>query len=316
MNDYVHSSLGKLPPKEAPFINNRVMTAELAVPGLLETIQWTDHPDMQRALDPVYIKLELRSASINFKDVLIASGQLEGITKMQNDCSGVVVEVGENMKDRFSPSDRVCAMYSRSYTNFPIVHGDCCHEIPDSVDFNKGASISIVWMTVYYSLMDNGKLQKGESILIHSAAGAVGQDAIPLAQHIGADIFATCGSDSKRDLLKQEFGIPEDHIFSSLAVAFYDKIKGLTGGRGVNVVLNSLSADIFRESCNLVAPFGRFVEIGRKDLMEDALMPMEFLLKNITFAYVDMALMIQVNKALAQRILHDVINLFDSGAVG
>ncbi|KAL4928189.1 type I polyketide synthase [Aspergillus undulatus] len=182
-------------------------------------------------------------------DVLIAAGH------------GVVVE----------PGDRVCALYSRSYTNYPIVHGDCCQVIPDSLSFAEGASLPIVWATVYYGLL-----------LIHSAAGAVGQASIMLAQHLGAEVFATVGSDAKRDLLH-----------TNRTTAFHGGIMEYTGG-----------GEMFRESCNLLASFGRFVEIGRKDLMDDALMPMEYLLRNITFAY-----------PLARRLLRDVAALAEAGSI-
>ncbi|KAH8694395.1 putative polyketide synthase [Ilyonectria robusta] len=299
-----------------PFLDRgRTLTAELGIPGLLETIRWKD--DLEGStLGDDELRLELRAASINFKDVLIAAGQLPGITSMRNDCSGVVVEVGANMRHRFKAGDRVLALYSRSYTNYPVVHGDCCETIPEGLSFDEAASVPIVWATVYYSLIDMGRLTKGDKILIHSAAGAVGQAAIMLAQHIGAEIFATVGSQSKRELLHDGFGIPHDHIFSSRTTAFYGRIKDMTGDHGVDVVLNSLSGEMFRHSCNLMAPFGRFVEIGRKELMDDALMPMGFLLKNITFNYVDMAQIIDINKSLARRILHDAVALLAKGSIG
>ncbi|KAJ0414844.1 hypothetical protein BJY00DRAFT_318416 [Aspergillus carlsbadensis] len=302
-------------PELVPFVGtNRIMAAELGVPGLLESIRWKDDIEAP-PLGPDDVRFELRAASINFKDVLIAAGQLEGITEMRNDCSGVVVEVGANMKGRFKPGDRVCALYSRSYTNYPLVHGDCCQIIPDTMTFAEGASLPIVWATVYYSLVDKGCLSKGDKILIHSAAGAVGQASIMLAQHLGAEVYATVGSDSKRDLLHTRYGVPYDHIFSSRTTGFYTGIKQMTGGYGVDVILNSLSGEMFRESCNLVAPFGRFVEIGRKDLMDDVLMPMEFLLRNITFAYVDLTAVIMDKKPLARRLLRDVAELAEAGSI-
>ncbi|KAL2845909.1 hypothetical protein BJY01DRAFT_177125 [Aspergillus pseudoustus] len=302
-------------PELVPFVGtNRTMAAELGVPGLLESIRWKDDIEAP-PLGPDDVRFELRGASINFKDVLIAAGQLEGITEMRNDCSGVVVEVGDNMKSRFKPGDRVCALYSRSYTNYPIVHGDCCQIIPDSMTFAEGSSLPIVWATVYYSLVDKGCLSKGDKVLIHSAAGAVGQASIMLAQHLGAEVFATVGSDAKRDLLHTRYGVPYDHIFSSRTTAFYAGIKRMTDGYGVDVILNSLSGEMFRESCNLVAPFGRFVEIGRKDLMDDALMPMEFLLRNITFAYIDLTAIILQRKPLARRLLRDVAELAAAGSI-
>ena len=315
LDNYVLRDMGDSRAEQAPFMNNRAMSAELGVPGVLDTIRWADNPKISGALDPDHIRLELCAASINFKDVLIASGQLEGITEMQNDCSGVVVDVGANMAGRFKPGDRVCALYSQSYTNYPVVHGDCCHAIPDGMDLVEAASVPIVYTTVYYSLVYAGKLQKGDKILIHSAAGAVGQAAIMLARHIGAEIYVTCGSDAKVELLVNEFGISRDHIFSSRTTAFRDRINTITNGYGVDVVLNSLSGDIFRESCNSLAPFGRFVEIGRKDLMENALMPMEFLLNNITFAYVDLAHIIVTRKSLTHKLLKETMDLFANKAV-
>lgn len=302
-------------PELAPFLNNgRTLSAELAIPGLLETLRWKDSANAP-ILGPDDVRIELRAASINFKDVLIAAGQLEGITEMRNDCSGVVVDVGANMSHCFKPGDRVCALYSQSYTNYPVVHGDCCQVVPDTISFGEAASLPIVWTTVYYSLVVIGRLASGEKILIHSAAGAVGQAAIILAQHIGAEIFATAGSSAKRELLQNTYGIPADHIFSSRGTAFSERIKRVTGGYGVDVVLNSLSGEPFRVSCDLVAPFGRFVEIGRKDLMDDALMPMEFLLRNVTFAYVDLAAVIDQNKPLARRLLRTVVDLVAAGSI-
>ena len=315
MDDQVHRSSQLAETEMVPFLcPSRTMAAELGIPGLLESFRWRDDPGAP-AVGPDDVRLELRAASINFKDILIASGQLPGITEMRNDCSGVVVEVGANMRDRFQPGDRVCALYSRSYTNYPVVHGDCVRVVPDAMSFEEAAALPIVWATVYYSVVDMGRLRRGEKILIHAGAGAVGQAAIILAQHIGADIFVTVGGAAKRELLQQRYGIPADHIFSSRSTAFAEGIRRITGGYGVDVVLNSLSGEVFRESCNLVAPFGRFVEIGRKDLMDDALMPMEFLLRNVTFAYVDLAAIIVQNKPLAGRLLQSVVDLAAAGAI-
>jgi emericellamide synthase (highly reducing iterative type I polyketide synthase) len=312
---YIRDSIGVSEPEIASFLNNdRVLTASFGVPGLLDTLHWKDDETVP-TLGPDDVQLELRAASINFKDVLIAAGQLEGITEMRNDCSGVVTDIGANMTKRFKIGDRVCCYYSRSYTNRPRVHGDCCAVIPDQLSFEEAASLPIVWATVYYSLVDKGHLAKGESVLIHSAAGAVGQAAILLAQHIGAEVYVTVSSEEKKKFLLETYGITPDHIFSSRTTDFGKKIRKMRPIGGVDVILNSLSGDMFRESCNTIAPYGRFVEIGRKDFMENMLMPTKFLLKNITFAYVDLALLIEDNKPLVRRLLRDVINLMASGAV-
>ncbi len=154
--------------------------------------------------------------------------------------------------------------------------------------------------TVYHSLVDKGHLSQGDKILIHSAAGAVGQAAIILAHHLGAEVFATVGSQAKRAFLQETYGIPADHFFSSRTTDFARDIKHATDGYGVDVVLNSLSGEAFPGVVHLCCLFGRFVEIGRKDLMDDALMPMEFLLKNVTFSYVDLAMITEERKSLAE----------------
>lgn len=309
LSDFIHRSCQEGETEMVPFLQpERTLTAKLGIPGLLESIRWQDDIDKPK-VGPDDVCFELRAASINFKDVLIATGQLDGITQMQNDCSGVVLEVGENMKHRFKPGDHVCALYSRSYTNYPVVNGDCCQVVPKEISFAEAASLPVVWATVYYSLVYHGRLSKGEKVLIHSAAGAVGQAAVSLAQYLGAEIYVTVGNNSKRNLLHDKYGIPHTHIFSSRTTSFHSGVKRLTKGHGVDVVLNSLSGEMFRESCNLVAPFGRFVEIGRKDLMDDALMPMQFLLRNVTFAYVDLTMVMEQNKQLARRLLESAVDL-------
>ncbi|KAK4896842.1 hypothetical protein LTR49_028097 [Elasticomyces elasticus] len=314
VDDYVRrcTAVGNL--ESATFLDRtRPMKLEMEVPGLLDTFRWRDYAVVELAPDEV--QLELRAASINFRDVLVASGQLGDGEEMQNDCSGVVIAVGHNMKNRFQVGDRICAYSGHSYNNFPIVHGDCCALIPVNSSFEVAASWPIVWVTALYSLFHVARGQRGESILIHAAAGAVGQAAIILSQYLGLEIYATAGSREKRALLTNIYGIPADHVFSSRTTAFVRGLKHRTSGRGVDIVLNSLSGDLLHESCNVLAPFGRFVEIGKKDYLDDALLPTKFLMQNICFAFVDLVQIIACDKPLARKLLHEVVALFAAGTV-
>ena len=316
LENHIKRATGRLDAETMPLLQpNRPMKVELGVPGLLETFRWVDDPLTNRDISPDEVRVELRAASINFRDVLVATGQVESLVDMKNDCSGIVVEVGQNMSTRYKKGDRVCCYYAQSYNSYPLVHGDCCALIPDPISFEVAASLPIVWATAYYALIDVGRLQKSETVLIHSGAGAVGQASIMLARYVGAEIFATAGSDDKRAFLVKEFGIPPSHVLSSRTTAFKQQIKDMTGGKGVDVILNSLSGELFRESCETLAAFGRFVEIGKKDFLDDALMPTKFLLRNITFACVDLTLMIDQDKSLVKRLLNDVVGLIASGAV-
>src|SRR2546430_307801 len=135
--------------------------------------------------------------------------------------------------------------------------------MPDYMTFEEAASMPLIYHTAYYSLVTIGHLEVGESVLIHAAAGGVGQAAIAIAQMVGAEIFVTVGSTEKKHLVMKEYGIPEDHIFSSRDLSFAKGIMRATSGKGVDVVLNSLAGEALRLSWYCLAKFGRFLEIGR-----------------------------------------------------
>lgn len=299
-------------PEQTTFLQrSRPLRVELGVPGLMETFRWADDVEHARGLAPDEIRIECRAASINFRDVLVASGELGASATMMNDCAGTVVEVGSNMTSRYAVGDRVCSYYAQSYNNYPIVDGHHCARIPENVSFALGASLPIVWATTYHSLVNVAKLQAGESILVHAAAGAVGQAAVILAKHLGAVVYATCGSQEKRARL-ESLGVPQEHIFTSRSAAFGAALLAATKNKGVNVILNSLAGELFRESLECLASFGRFIEIGKKDFLDDALMPTKFLLRNITFSCVDLVQMINEDKMLVHRLLNDVVALVAS----
>ncbi|KAL4941948.1 hypothetical protein BDV06DRAFT_222645 [Aspergillus oleicola] len=311
MTQYTRRSRQQGEPEMTPFLGTgRQLLAELGTPSQLESFRWRDDVEAP-GVGPNDVRLELRAAGVNIRDVLIATCKLNGISdpQMQNDCSGIVIAVGANMKDRFSPGDRVCALYSRPFANYVVIHGDYCHVVPDQMSLAEAASLPSLWTSVYYSLVEKAHLAKGDKILIHSAAGAVGQAAITLAQYLGAEVFATAGSVAKRQLLSQKYYLGDDHIFSSQSTTFAGGIKRVTEGYGVDVVLNSVRDDAFRETTNLVAPFGRFVYIGCDQPAEDALLPMGFLQRNVTFSYVDMSMIIDYDRALARRLLASAIAL-------
>lgn len=128
------------------------------------------------------------------------------------------------------------------------------------------ASLPLAYSTAYYAFFEAAKLRKGETVLIHGAAGAVGQAAIVLAQQVGVEIFATVSSSTKKQVLIEQFGISEDHIFNSRDHSFAKGVKRMTNNRGVDVVLNSLAGEALQESWHCIALFGRFVEMGMKDI--------------------------------------------------
>ena len=174
-------------------------------------------------------------------------------------------------------------------------------KIPEKMTFETAASIPIVYATVYYSFIHLANLRKGESVLIHSAAGGVGQAAVTLAQYLGAEIFVTVGNTEKKKLLMDRFKVPEDHIFSSRHTSFVQGVQRMTCGKGVNVVLNSIAGEGFRQTCQCVARMGRFIEIGKRDILTNARMDMAMFDRNITFSSVDLTIVFEDDPAFGRQ---------------
>ena len=316
VNEYIDSRVAKQAPQLEHFFQpGRPLSLEVGTAGLLETLHWADSVRNSRQLASDELRIETRLEAINFRDIMIAMGQLEGYF-MVGECSGIVMEVGSDAKDRFQVGDRVCAVGTGSYANSAIIKMQQAHPIPDNMSLEVAASIPVSYTTAYYSLKSLANLRKDETLLIHSAAGALGQAAIMIAQHLGARIFATVGSVEKKSFIMDNFGIPQEHIFSSRLTTFSRGIRRLTGGKGVDVVLNSLAGEALRETCKCVAKFGRFIEVGKRDALMNARMDMDIFDRHVMYASVDLGMVFMEKPTLFQELLQDVVELVSTGVVG
>lgn len=297
------------------FQDGRTLALRVGTPGLLETMAWADEGHNQ-LLAHDEVRIEMRFGAINFRDLMVALGQLEGFPRIADESSGIVLEVGASAKNSFQVGDRVCAVGGGAYASSSIVkmHNACT--IPDTMSLEVGASIPIAYTTAYYSLHTVANLQKGESVLIHSAAGGLGQAAVMVAQHIGAVIYVTVGSAKKKQFLMMNFDLPEEHIFSSRLTQFSRGIKRLTNGKGVDVILNSLAAETVRESCACIGKFGRFIEVGKRDAYVNARLDMEVFGRHVMFAAVDLGLIYAEKPLLFKHLLETVVGLVARGDVG
>jgi emericellamide synthase (highly reducing iterative type I polyketide synthase) len=247
--------------------------------------------------------------------ISVCLGQLPGIPLNSGEYSGIITAVGSNMTDKFKPGDRICAASNRVYGNRVRTIGHGAHKIPDDITFETAATIPFIYVTVHFSFVTVGRLQKGESVLIHSAAGGVGQVAVMYAKYIGATVFVTVGNERKKKLIMENFGLPESHIFSSRTTSFAQGIKRLTSGRGVDVILNSLSGEMFRETCKCLAPRGRFVEIGKKDILLNTRMDMARLDGNRTYSSLDLTSIFKNDPEAYQRALASCMSLLPDGSL-
>lgn len=239
------------------------------------------------------------------QDVLIALGVLENSpAEMGFEGSGIVREVKPGAS-RFSVGDRVMYIGTSCFSTLHTMKEALCVKMDDSMSFEQAAAMPCVYATALMALVDKAHLQKGQSILIHAAAGGVGLAAIQMAQLIGAEvsptvlhshatriecntdgiqkIYCTVGSQTKKDYLKDNYGIPDSHIFNSRDSSFLPDVLRATNQCGVDVVLNSLSGDLLTASWNCVAEFGTMVEIGKRDFQRRAKLPMEAFEANRTF---------------------------------
>lgn len=297
-------------PTPQPFgQEGRPLELRIGQVGQLDSIYFQDHLGLQHELGKDEVEISVKCIGMNFQDIMIALGQIPFYHDIGIDCSGIVTAVGSHVTD-FSPGTRVCAMTQGAYANITRVEQHRVAKIPDSLDFTEAASLPVIFCTAQYALEDIARLREGESILIHAAAGGVGQAAIMLAQNVKAEVFATVGSLDKKDLIMHTYGIPEDHIFSSRDASFRQELMTMTNQRGVDVVLNSTAGDLLRQSWRCLAPLGRFVEIGKRDLVQNSNLEMEKFLDSVTFAGVDLSMVETSKPQLFKRILTDVVRMY------
>lgn len=276
--------------------------------GGLADCFFTDDNAIGSPLPHNHVEMQVACVGLNFRDVLVAMGQIKG-GLLGQECSGIITSVGAGVED-FRVGDRVCAPTPGSLASHVRCPATNVCRIPNTMKLEVAASIPVVFTTAYYSLIDVGRLSPGENVLIHAAAGGVGQAAIMVAQETGAHVFATVSSLEKKQLLMDTYHVPEDHIFFSRDTSFAHGIHRATGGQGVDVVLNSLTGDALRSTFECLAPFGRFVELGKRDIVQNARLEMAHFDKNVSFSSVDLNLVIRKRPALLQRLLRDTFRLF------
>lgn len=255
---------------------------EVGAPGTLDSLRFVEDGAHGTELGPREVEIEAKAWGLNFRDVLMALGREEG-DGLGADCAGVVTRVGSACESPLRPGDRVCMVAEGCMRQYPRAHEGRVIAVPDSLSLEAAASVLVPGLTAYHCLVDVARLQKGEWILVHSAAGGTGQMAVRIAQMLGARVLATTSSAEKRRFLVDAFGIPEDWIFHSRTTSFARGVMRVTGGRGVDCVLNSLSGDGLRASWECMAPFARFVDIGLADINANAALPMAMFSKNVSF---------------------------------
>ncbi|MEO3845056.1 SDR family NAD(P)-dependent oxidoreductase, partial [Streptomyces sp. B22F1] len=236
---------------------------DTATPGTIESLRLLPAPEASAPLAPGTVRVSVRAAGLNFRDVLMALGMYPGEQIMGSEGAGVVTEVGPGVTD-LAPGDRVLGLLPHSFGPVAVADRRMLAPMPEGWTFAQAAAVPVVFLTAYYGLRDLGRLAKGDAVLVHAATGGVGMAAVQLARHWGADVYATA-SPSKQGLLR-ELGLPEERIASSRDLDFVERFRRASGGAGMNVVLNSLAREFVDASLELLPAGGRFVEMGKTDI--------------------------------------------------
>ncbi|KAI0025053.1 hypothetical protein F4780DRAFT_768373 [Xylariomycetidae sp. FL0641] len=285
------------------------MQLAIHMPGFLDTLEFveTAHSSVDPTWPDLEVEVEVKAWGLSFRDVLLALGRLEG--DFGFDFAGVVTRATSACSPGLRPGDRVCGIAGGCMKTHLRVPASTVVKVPDSLALEAAASLLAPGITAYYALVHTARLRRGEKILIHAASGSTGQMAVHVARMIGAEVFATVGLDAKKQLLVDELGIPADHIFYSRDTSFASGIMRMTEGRGVDVLLNSLSGPGLRASWECMAPYGRFIELGKADIMANAALPMAGFSRNISFAAVDLLHVSQSDRELTNDLLRCVLDL-------
>ncbi|KAB2571677.1 Reducing polyketide synthase PKS2 [Lasiodiplodia theobromae] len=309
------STIPYLQPFPQPGDHRRLRLA-IDTPGALDSLYFDDAANPPLAPDE--IELHIHATGINFKDIVIAMGQLPNPSPTASlgiEAAGVVTRVGSAVSS-LAPGDRVAAMPDGAYGTHTRCKASSAARIPADMSFEHAASIPIVFCTAYHALVELARLQRGERVLIHAAAGGVGQACVQLARMLGAEVYATVGSAEKKALLVEAYGVPAERVFYSRDTAFGDAVREATpGGEGVDVVVNSLAGEFLRESWACLAPFGRFVEIGKRDITANTRLEMARFADCATFASLDLTRLANDRPKVMARVLEAVMRLFEFGAV-
>ncbi|MBI1216326.1 MAG: SDR family NAD(P)-dependent oxidoreductase, partial [Alphaproteobacteria bacterium] len=288
---------------------------DFTVPGHLRNLSWL--PKEEQALGEDEIEVRPAAVGLNFRDIMYAMGLLPdeavengfaGAT-LGLEFAGTITRVGAKTGE-FSVGDEVMGFGAGCFSSHVVTKACAVTKKPEGWTFAQAATVPTTFFTAYYAIKRLANLQPGERILIHGAAGGVGIAAIQLARYLGAEIFATAGTEEKRDFVRL---LGADHVLDSRSLDFADDILGITGGEGIDVVLNSLSGEAISRNLRVLKPFGRFLELGKRDFYENTHIGLAPFRNNISYFGIDADQLLVCQPHIAPVVFGEVMALFDSG---
>ncbi len=303
----VHSDGGSLCPPEGAW------HLGIEQQGTLENLTLLSSPQAEAPLQPEQVRVAVHAAGVNFRDVLVALGGAAGTvgdlrgTRIGGEGAGVVCGLGAGVED-LAVGDRVMGLMADAFGPLAVTDRRLLAALPEGWSFAQGASVPTVFLTALHALVDVAGLRAGERVLVHAAAGGAGMAAVQLAQHLGAEVFATASPEKWRAL--DALGVAEEHIASSRTLDFGDVFLERTAGEGVDVVLGALAPEFVDASLRLLPRGGRYLEVGKADIRDPAALAASH--PGVAYSAVDL---LDVEPRRIQELLGTLTELFAKGAL-
>jgi len=287
---------------------------QLSSKGVKADFDWVE--TARREPGPGEVEIEVVASGLNFRDVMLATGLLDDDVLDDGlagavfgfECAGRVVRLGSGVT-HLQLGGAVMGFGRESFATYSTADARVFTAVPDGLPVTAAATIPVAFLTAWYSLVHLAQIQPGEWVLIHGAAGGVGLAAMQIARMRGAHVVATVSSPDKRALVEL-FGAKK--VYNSRSTAFAGEIRADIGG--VDVVLNSLAGDAMQASIKCLKPFGRFVELGKRDYVLNTAMGLRPFRRNLTYYGVDLDQLLAANLPLANRMMGELARHFESGA--
>jgi thioester reductase-like protein len=313
VNRLLHVKPSDLPQMQHPIsvAEDQAFRLQFDKPGLLTNLSINQTIRQQPKAGEIEVRVQ--AGGLNFRDVMKVLGMYPGnprdLTWLGDDFAGTVISTSADVAD-FKPGDAVVGLAPYAFRSHLTIDHRAVFKKSSHMSFEDAATLPTVFLTAYYAIVHLARMRPGERILIHAGTGGVGQAAIQVAQDLGLEIFATAGSPEKRALLMEQ-GV--EHVFDSRTLNFADDILRVTNGQGVDAVLNSLAGDFIPKNFSVLAPFGRYLEIGKIDVYNNSKIGLEALRSNISVFIIDLAQLMEHRPQEFSAMLDTLRDKFEQG---
>ncbi|KIW56108.1 hypothetical protein PV05_04791 [Exophiala xenobiotica] len=292
----------------------RSLKLEIGAPGMLSSLRFVSDEKLVEPLADDEVEIEVKATGLTPRDVLIATGQAP-LDEVGSECAGIVTKVGSAVT-KVKLGDKVVTWQRHEGCLRTHLRNSesCVLVIPEGLTFEDAASVPMAFATAWYALSLRARLAKGQRVLIHNAASAVGQASIMVAEHLAGEVLATVSTAEEKAVV-EKYNVKPENILNVADAEFVKGVKRLTNGKGVDVVLNSLTGEALRQTWHCVAPFGYFIELGQQDILGNTGLDMGPFKHNVTFIGVNLQELCRSNEQLAASLFCEVWELLSLGQI-